>query len=193
MISKQLAIFHMMNTLNTIGNRRIRMHKLVVVINGSGGVGKDTLCEIVGKHYNVLNVSSIDPIKKIALDNGWNGEKSEKSRKFLADLKQLFVEFNDLPQQYLMDKYQHFLKSDKEILFVHIREANEIMKFKDNVNGKCVTLLIKGRDKIKREWNNMADDEVEKYKYDFCYLNNKKLEEVEDDFLLFFRQILERR
>lgn len=169
------------------------MHKLVVVINGSGGVGKDTLCEIVGKHYNVLNVSSIDPIKKIALDNGWNGEKSEKARKFLADLKQLFVEFNDLPQQYLMDKYQHFLKSDKEILFVHIREANEIMKFKDNVSGKCVTLLIKGRDEIKREWNNSADDDVEKYKYDFCYNNNKKLEEVEDDFLLFFRQILERR
>ena len=169
------------------------MHKLVVVINGSGGVGKDTLCEIVGRHYNVLNVSSIDPIKKIALKNGWNGEKNEKTRKFLADLKQLFVEFNDLPQKYLIDRYQEFLKDDKDILFVHIREVNEIIKFKDNVGGECVTLLIRGRDSIKREWNNVADDDVEKYKYDYCYENNKSLEEVENDFLLFFEQILERR
>ena len=169
------------------------MEKLVIIINGSGGVGKDTICEIVGKHYNTINISSIDPIKKIAIDNGWNGEKSEKTRKFLADLKQLFVEFNDLPQKYLMEKYQEFLKNDKEILFVHIREAKEIIKFKNKVRGKCVTLLIRGRDNIKREWNNLADDDVENYKYDFCYDNNKRLEEVEDDFLLFFKQILEGR
>ena len=74
----------------------------------------------------------MDLIKlKIALDNGWNGEKSKKSRRFLADLKQLFVWFNDLPQQYLLQKYQEFLENDKDILFVHIRESKEIIKFKN--------------------------------------------------------------
>ena len=106
------------------------MHKLVIVINGSGGVGKDSICSIVGKHYSTMNISSVDPIKKIAFENGWDGRKNEKSRKFLADLKQLFVDFNDLPCKYLLDKYQEFLESNNEILFVHIREPEEISKFK---------------------------------------------------------------
>jgi adenylate kinase family enzyme len=66
------------------------MTKLAFVINGSGGAGKDTLCELAAKHFKTVNVSSIDPIKKIARENGWNGEKDLKSRKFLADLKQVF-------------------------------------------------------------------------------------------------------
>lgn len=168
---------------------RIGMKKQVIVINGSGGVGKDTICGIVAKHYKTMNVSSVDPIKRIALENGWKGEKSAKARKFLADLKQLFVAFNDLPQRYLMERYQEFLESDNEILFVHIREPKEIAKFKKSLNGECITLLIRGRCNTKKNWNNAADDDVENYKYDFCYVNNQKFSELENDFLAFFEQI----
>lgn len=166
------------------------MEKLVIVINGSGGVGKDTLCGIVAKHYKTMNISSVDPIKKIALENGWTGEKSPKARKFLADLKQLFIEFNDLPLKYLLKRHQEFLESDNEILFVHIREPKEIVKFKKSLKGVCVTLLIKGRSNMKKNWNNTADDEVENYRYDYCYVNNKKFSELEKDFLAFFDRIL---
>lgn len=169
------------------------MRKLVIVINGSAGVGKDTICEVVGKHYRVMNVSSIDPIKKIAFENGWNGNKNEKSRRFLAELKRLFVDFNDLPQRYLMEKYREFLRGKGEILFVHIREPEEIAKFKGNVGGNCVTLLIRGRKNARREWNNAADDEVENYKYDYCYVNCHSLENLERDFMGFFkREILKK-
>ena len=85
------------------------MKKLVIVINGSGGAGKDTLCDMAAKHFETVNVSSIDPIKRIARENGWNGEKDLKSRKFLADLKQLFTEYNDLPTKYIIEKYKEFL------------------------------------------------------------------------------------
>ncbi len=165
------------------------MQQLVIIINGSGGVGKDTICNIVGKHYKTMNISSVDPIKKIALENGWNGEKNEKSRKFLADLKQLFVEFNDLPCNYLIEQYQKFLKSDKEILFVHIREPEEISKFKNSISGNCVTLLVHRRNRTRKAWNNTADDDVENYQYDFIYDNVKRLEEVENDFLSFFQSV----
>lgn len=166
------------------------MRKLTIVINGSGGVGKDTLCKLMAKHYRVMNVSSIDPIKRIALENGWDGEKSEKSRKFLADLKQLFVEFNDLPQKYLEEKYREFLDSEEEILFVHIREPEEIEKFVSKVPGRCVTLLVRGDAERQQEWNNQADDEVEHYRYDYIYENKMSLADAEADFLSLFRQIL---
>ena len=51
------------------------MNKLIVVINGRGGVGKDTLCSFVSDNYNVMNISSIDPIKEIAKTIGWDGKK----------------------------------------------------------------------------------------------------------------------
>lgn len=165
------------------------MNKLVIVINGSGGVGKDTICGIVGEHYRTMNISSVDPIKRIACENGWKGEKSAKARKFLADLKQAFVEYNDLPQQYLAQRCLEFLENDKEILFVHIREPKEIEKFKENFGGDCITLLIRGRDNAKTSWNNAADDDVENYRYDFCYENNKEIGELESDFLRFFEKV----
>ena len=38
--------------------------KQVVVINGKGGVGKDFLCDIVGKHYQTKVISVVDEVKK---------------------------------------------------------------------------------------------------------------------------------
>ncbi|MBO5879339.1 MAG: hypothetical protein J6Q68_02150, partial [Clostridia bacterium] len=67
------------------------MKKLVMVINGAGGVGKDTLCDFASAHFSVMNISSITPIKEIAAMCGWNGEKSDKARKFLSDLKALSI------------------------------------------------------------------------------------------------------
>ena len=46
------------------------MRKMVFVINGRGGVGKDTLCELAAKAYSVKNVSSITPIKELAAQVG---------------------------------------------------------------------------------------------------------------------------
>ena len=42
----------------------------------------------------VENISSITPIKDLAKLCGWGGEKNEKSRKFLSDLKQLLIDYN---------------------------------------------------------------------------------------------------
>ena len=48
--------------------------KLTILINGAGGVGKDTLCHIAEARYRVRNVSSNTPIKQIAAHSGWQGE-----------------------------------------------------------------------------------------------------------------------
>lgn len=35
------------------------MKKIVIIINGNGGVGKDTLCDFAAEKYKVTNVSAI--------------------------------------------------------------------------------------------------------------------------------------
>ena len=68
------------------------MDKIVVIVNGCGGVGKDTFCDLVGKYINCITVSSVHPIKESARHAGWNGEEDDKSRKFLSDLKDACTE-----------------------------------------------------------------------------------------------------
>lgn len=169
----------------------IAMDKIVVIINGKGGAGKDTLCEAAAKHYRVKNVSSIDPIKAIAAQHGWNGEKDDKARKFLSDLKRAFTEYNDLPNHWLEEQASEFAAGDDEVLFVHIREGSQIDDFKRRVKGRYITLLIRSS-RTETTYGNASDDEVENYPYDYVYQNDKPLSEAEEDFLTFLREVFSR-
>lgn len=172
------------------------MKKFVFVINGSGGVGKDTLCNLAAKHYRVRNVSSITPIKNIASLCGWNGEKSDRARKFLADLKALTVEYNDYPTKWILEEYRRFLESEDEIMFVHIREGAEIQKFVDGTEGNALTLLIRGGARFHRRnaiYGNTADDDVEKYRYDYVFYNDRPLDRTEDAFVAFLKRVFRER
>lgn len=160
--------------------------KTVIVINGVGASGKDTFCNIIAEKYKVKNVSSIDPIKEIAKSAGWNGEKTPESRKLLSELKRVFTEYNELPNNYIVEQYNDFMTSDEEIMFVHIRECAEIEKFKKSISNNCKTLLVHrpGND----SWGNSSDDDVGNMTYDFYYENNKKMEEMPEDVIEFFEK-----
>lgn len=181
------------------------MKKLVIVINGIGGSGKDTLIHLVANHHKTMNVSSIDPIKDAAKICGVEPQefKLRRGRKLLSDLKMLFTEYNDYPTQYLLNKFIQFQQGNNEIMFVQIREPDEIAKFKKKVERltressafwqeppetKICTLLIRGFDDL--IWGNEADDIVEDYPYDYAYGNIGRLENLESDFMPFFERIM---
>ncbi len=168
--------------------------KLTVVINGPGGVGKDTLCAIAAKKYKTRNVSSITPIKELAARCGWSGEKTDRARKFLSDLKRLTVEYCDYPTQYLTEQYRLFLESEDEILFVHIREPEEIAKFVSATEGKAKTLLVRGGQRFSHKggaYGNASDDGVENYPYQYIFYNDKPLGiETEKHFLSYLAVIV---
>ena len=167
------------------------MKKTVIVINGAGGVGKDTLCDLAAKHFKVKNISSITPIKNIAKDCGWGGEKDDKARKFLSDLKRTLVEYNDYPTTWAIGEYNDFLSSDEEVMFVHIREAQEIEKFVKRTNGSAKTLLVRGGERMKKTaYGNASDDLVEAYNYDFYYVNEKSLDVAEREFCELIEKIM---
>ncbi len=168
------------------------MKKLAIVINGAGGVGKDTLCDIAAKHYKAKNISSVTPIKEIATMCGWDGRKDAKSRKFLSDLKKLSAEYNDFPTIWALEEYHAFLESDFEILFVHIREGEEIRKFVDGTDGHARTLLIRGGTRTHTaRYGNRSDDDVEDYPYDYYYTNDLPLSETECAFCKLLRRMFD--
>ena len=167
------------------------MKKVVIVINGQGGVGKDTLCELAAKHFKVKNVSSITPVKELAARCGWGGEKDDKARKFLSDLKRVLVEYNDYPTVWAKSEYEKFLSSDEQIMFVHIREGEEIKKFVDATGGMAKTLLVRGGERMtKASYGNASDDLVEQYNYDLYYVNEKTLDIAEEEFVKLLKTLI---
>ncbi len=187
----------MMNTVNTV-----KAPKRIFIINGSGGVGKDTFVNMVRNSinrippkynndnliilplYKVWNYSSIDKVKDIATQAGWNGGKTEKDRKFLSDLKVLTTEYNDMPFEDLKRMVALFNKNELAVfMFLHIREPREIERAKNEFNAH--TILIT-RDSVPQITSNMADGNVFNYHYDTIIKNNgtkEMLQEMADLFV----------
>ena len=136
----------------------------IIVINGQGGVGKDTFIDILNKKgLKIANVSSVDGVKELARMVGWNGAKEDKDRKFLSDLKILTSNYCGFSEYYLIKKAKEFLESDNDLMFVHIREPFYIRTFL-NKFPSAKTLLIKRNDIS--SYGNMADDGVFDFEYD---------------------------
>lgn len=162
------------------------MEKVTIVINGVGGCGKDSLIKALDGTYKVHNKSSIDPVKEVAKHCGWTGDKSDKTRKFLSDLKRLMTDYNEFPLQFLLNEQDVFLNGDFDLMFVHIREPHEIEKFVNASKTVTKTLLIKPRQELQgKVYGNSSDDDVEKYDYDFVFHNDKPLEEATSLFVEF--------
>ncbi len=155
------------------------MNKKIIVINGSGGVGKDTFVEFCGEFANVKNISSVDKVKEAAqILVNWNGEKDDKSRKLLVDLKQLSIDYNDYPMLYIKQEAEKFRENEEQkMMFVHIREISEIKKVKDLLNAK--TLLITST-RVPKITTNQSDANVEQYEYDYYISNDGTLEELKE-------------
>lgn len=151
--------------------------KEIFVINGSGGVGKDTFVEFCEKYCRVKIISSVDKVKEAArILTGWDGTKDEKSRKLLVDLKQLGIEYNDAPFKYIVQSVQEFENNNEEIMFIHIREISEIEKVKKAINAKTILVTNKNIETIT---SNESDKNVENYEYDFHIKNDGTLEDLD--------------
>lgn len=155
------------------------MKKKIVIINGSGGVGKDTFVELCGKYVKVRNVSAVDKVKEAAnILIDWDGVKDEKYRKLLVDLKQLSVDFNDAPTKYLKKQAEEFIQNEEEcLMFIHIREISEIKKLKELIDAK--TLLITSK-RVPVITSNSSDANVANYDYDLYITNDGTVEELEE-------------
>lgn len=168
------------------------VRKTIIVINGKGGVGKDTLCRIAGEYFNVQSISAIDPIKEMARKHlHWDNDKSDKGRKLLSDLKAISIQYDDAPNAYLVSKAYDFMEPDNpsQILFIHIREPEEIDKFMHSISLRATcpvkTVLVRSDKLGKERYGNDSDDNVENYVYDYCFNNNGTLEEAEPAFIKF--------
>lgn len=151
----------------------------VIIVNGAPGAGKSTfeeMCAIYAENewQNKIRVditSTVDFVKDIAKQCGWDGTKDLKNRKFLSDLKDLLTEWNDVPFKKIEQKIKLLeIWHENWIMFVDCREPAEIQKFKDKLNA--LTVLIRREQVENEETSNHADAEVFNFDYDLTIWNN---------------------
>lgn len=179
----------------------------VVIINGKPQSGKDTFCKYAqgycddDESANTLIISSVDPLKEILTQLGWDGTKTDKIRDMLMDMKQLWVQNQDGPTMFLFNNILEFHKActgEDNIVFVHIREPEEIKKLVNALTGfesmgiDVISLLVirKGGEDTPNQpaETRRSDDEalINSYEYDVTINNDEdliKLQELAAEFV----------
>ena len=179
----------------------------VVIINGKPQSGKDTFCKYAqgycddDESANTLIISSVDPLKEMLTQLGWDGTKTDKIRDMLMDMKQLWVQNQDGPTMFLFNNILEFHKActgEDNIVFVHIREPEEIKKLVNALTGfesmgiDVISLLVireSGEDTPNQPAETRrSDDEalINSYEYDVTIHNDEdliKLQELAAEFV----------
>lgn len=179
----------------------------VVIINGKPQSGKDTFCKYAqgycddDESANTLIISSVDPLKEMLTQLGWDGTKTDKIRDMLMNMKQLWVQNQDGPTMFLFNNILEFHKActgEDNIVFVHIREPEEIKKLVNALTGfesmgiDVISLLVireGGEDTPNQPAETRrSDDEalINSYEYDVTINNDGdliKLQELAAEFV----------
>lgn len=179
----------------------------VVIINGKPQSGKDTFCKYAqgycddDESANTLIISSVDPLKEMLTQLGWDGTKTDKVRDMLMDMKQLWVQNQNGPTMFLFNNILEFHKActgEDNIVFVHIREPEEIKKLVNALTGfesmgiDVISLLVIRKDgedtPNQPAETRRSDDEalINSYEYDVTINNDEdliKLQELAAEFV----------
>ena len=155
-----------------------------VIINGCGGVGKDEFikkCRIYKD--NIVNMSTIEYVKKVAIQCGWDGKKDDKGRRFLSDLKDALTRYDNIPVKHILESLHNYVDS---IIFIHCREPDEIVFLKSVLNAK--SLLITNANVLPIETNH-ADKCVFDIEYDYTIDNSGTIGDLIEEAQIFLMKL----
>lgn len=162
--------------------------KKIFIVNGKPRAGKDTFADLLGKHCRVFKYSSVDKVKQIAAKCGWDGSKMDRDRRFLAELKRITTEYNDMSYDDVAEKVAYFLKTDFfDVMLIDIREPEEIDRAIEGFGAEAVFIVNKN---VPAVTTNSSDRDVELFEYDHIVLNNGTLEDFEETVKEFYNRIV---
>jgi hypothetical protein len=148
---------------------------IVIILNGYPGSGKDELIKMAHTQYKCIQHSTIDVCKHMALECGWLGEKDDKSRRMLSDLKKWYVDYFDGVYRDFTDTVLTYQRNTYyDFFFTVSREGKEIQRIRDwcvDYSIRC-NYIFMDRD-TKRDFGNDSDNNIDEDSIPNIYFNNK--------------------
>ena len=165
------------------------MAKLVFIVNGKPRAGKDTFAMILNRYMNVYKYSAVTKVKEIATLCGWDGQKEDRDRIFLHELKMLTSEYSDMSYQDVVNEIEKYRNGEIEadVFVVDVREPEEIERLAKEVGA--ITVFIENNN-VPAIMSNAADANVENYEYDFVIRNNGTMKEFEYEIKIFMEFLM---
>ena len=163
--------------------------KMIFIVNGKPRAGKDTFAMILNRYMDVYKYSAVTKVKEIATLCGWDGQKEERDRKFLHELKMLTSEYSDMSYQDVVNEIKKYRNGEIEadVFVVDVREPEEIERLAKEVGA--ITIFIENNN-VPAITSNAADANVENYEYDFVIQNNGTMKEFEDEIKIFMEFLM---
>ncbi len=178
--------------------------KRLIIINGTGGAGKDTFCNYVikclnQKDYVIWRYSYVDFARFILSDKGIDtSKKTNKDRVLLAGLNKLLEEYDDIPFKDCcqlindgffkdMDDPYEYNPESVDIILLDVREPDVIERFK-TVYDDVLTVLV---DNGTTNTVTKEDEGVFNYKYDRIISNTRDLDFLKHQAEVFADEIID--
>lgn len=179
--------------------------KYVIIVNGKPESGKTTFQKRCIDYININDLayghihSSIDYIKNIYKKLGWDWKKTDRARKDLSILKQMWIDNCNGPLKNTIEFVMGLSNDSDHVIFVDVREESEIIKYKEvfdalgPIDIKCTTVFINRGDNAGFEYGNKSDDNVGQNMsvYEHCIFNCDSLEHFNGLADIFITKLLE--
>lgn len=174
--------------------------KIILIINGYPGAGKDTFADVVvgslsDLGWDARSVSSIDPIRNMLRKEGIPvDKKGPEERKLLSDVKAAFNGYDRYADRMATKAALDFVERPGDrAIFVHVREPEAISFMKSLVpNTVWFTTVFVERSFDAEALSNDSDRNVEQIDYAFRILNNdtkERLEEMAESFATMLNEV----
>ena len=184
----------------------------VVIINGAPGAGKDSFAKLAQAYCNnyecanVLNLSSVDPIKDMLEGFGWDRNKDNMARNIISDIKKTWINAQNGPTTFMLynilEWHKQYAEEDN-IIFCHIREPEEIWKLKNILSGmdeigiEVMTMFIirAGNTVDGYDTDNIRDSDnpklISQFPYDRIIYNDGDLPQLDEKVCEFINELFD--
>lgn len=151
-----------------------------ILIAGKAGAGKTTLANMLSKRLESSKVLSFaNPVKKIAYELGWDGNKDNAGRKLLQTIGDVGREYKET---IWIELSLREINKEKYIIFDDLRYYNEYKYMKDNFRD-IYTILVTCRsynlDPSLSKHSSENDIVNKKDLYNYIVCNNRTLEHLD--------------
>lgn len=165
----------------------------LIIVNGYPRSGKskfqEYLCDIAYENKLVPELhSTVDTVKDLFFEMGWDGEKTPKMREGLSELKDLYTKYFDGPLNEIKDMFELGVA---DLVVTTMREPKEIERTvrycaKNDIN--CLTVFI-SRNSQETHHKSHSDKDVKNYPYMIYFENNgTTLGELRKEVGIFFEK-----
>lgn len=145
-------------------------------ITGLAGSGKDTIADIICKHFNYKKLSFASTLKNFCMQAGWDGKKDEPGRKLLQEVGMAFRMYK--PNTWV-DLISDYIEPNERYAFPDVRFMNEREYITNKRNGIIIRVVRSKLNTADHMYQHVSESGQKDIPVEYTVFNDSSMEELE--------------